>query len=150
MTDKDEFIRQFREINPKFSRLYAQVLNQAHLTYSQYTLLNQLYGRSSIPMTELSSLLHISKPAVTHLVDQLEKKKCIKRNPHSKDRRISLIEIQPKGEKIVRQMQSYILSFLLKTLDRFSPSEKKIIHRFYSKLAETMNQILGYEGGWGK
>ena len=93
-------------------------------------------------MTELSSKLHISKPAVTHLVDQLEKKKYTKRIAHAKDRRISLIEAQPKGQKIIRDMQSYILSYLLRTFDKFSSAEKKTIREFYTELSNTMDEVL--------
>lgn len=143
MFEKDEFTRQFRELNPKFSRLQIQILNQTDLTVSQYALLNQLVGQGPIPMTELSAKLHISKPAVTHLVDQLERKKCLRRVPHPKDRRIYLIEAHPKAEKIVRQMQSYVLNVLLTTLDQFSSGEQKIIREFYSHLSQTMDKVLG-------
>ncbi|MBI4971081.1 MAG: MarR family transcriptional regulator [Candidatus Omnitrophica bacterium] len=147
MSEKEEFIRQFREVNPKFSRFYACFLTHTNLTLSQYALLNHLSNSGVIPMTELAVKLHISKPAVTHLVDQLEKKKYLKRAAHPKDRRISLIEALPKGEKIVRDMQSYILNFLLKTLDQFSSQEKKTIREFYARLSRTMDMVLARAGG---
>lgn len=142
MNEKEAFIKQFREINPKFSRFYACFLTHTNLTMSQYVLLNHLTNSGRVPMTELSSKLHISKPAVTHLVDQLEKKKYTKRIAHAKDRRISLIEAQPKGQKIIRDMQSYILSYLLRTFDKFSSTEKKTIREFYTELSNTMDEVL--------
>ncbi len=147
MKDHHDFINQFREINPKFSRFYACFLNHADITLSQYALLNHLVNTGTVPMTELSSKLRISKPAVTHLVDQLEKKKFLRRNPHPKDRRVHLIETLPKGKKIIGDVQTHILQFLLRTFDQFSVSEQKTIQKFYALLSQTMDKVLEEQGG---
>lgn len=142
MNDKEEFIRHFREIQPKFSRLYVDILTKAKLTLPQYVLLSQISSSGTISMTDASEKLHITKPAITNLVDRLEKNRFLKRIPHPQDRRISLLQIQTKGEKAVHEAQMRVLSFLLKTLDEFNTTEKKIIARFYSLLSETLDQVL--------
>src|SRR5258706_13752878 len=98
---KNEFSRYFREIQLKFPRMCARVMSRSELTFPQYLLLNELASERSIAMTEVGKKLYISKPAVTHLVDMLEKQKLIERRPHPKDRRVSLLQILPKGEKQV-------------------------------------------------
>lgn len=143
MNEKETFIRSFREIQPKFSRFYAHLLMNARLSLPQYALLNLLAGQKSMTMTEASGKLHITKPAVTHLADRLEKNKFLKRRAHSQDRRISLLEIQPKGEKKAREVQAQALQFLLKTFDQFNAPERETITRFYNLLSQTMDQVLG-------
>ncbi|MBI2167269.1 MAG: MarR family transcriptional regulator [Candidatus Omnitrophica bacterium] len=142
MAERDNFIRTFREIQPKFSRLLTRILTKADLTLPQFALLNQLVNYGTLSMTEASDKLGITKPAVTNLVDRLEKSKCLKRLPHSQDRRVSLLEIQPRGEQIVRDAQAQILPVLLKTLDRFGDGEKETIARFYSHLSKTLDEVL--------
>ena len=142
MKEKEAFTQNFREVQPKFSRICIRTLSQASLTMPQFALLNVLSSAGEIPMTELSGKLHITKPAVTNLVDRLEKNKYLKRLPHAKDRRIHLIRIEPKGEKLVRNMQSTILGFLLKALGQFDASERGIITEFYAKLSRTMDEFL--------
>ena len=142
MDEKNEFTRYFRESQLKFPRLYTIILTKMDITLPQYALLNQLMASEAMPMTQASKELHISKPAVTNLVDRLEKNKCIKRLPHPKDRRVYLLQIQPKGEKMVRRIQTYVLHILLKTLTQFSPAEKRTINRFYACLSETMGEVL--------
>ena len=142
MNEKEQFVRQFREIQPKFSRFYARTLTQADLTLPQFALLSQLVNRGPVSMTEVSGKLHITKPAVTNLVDRLERNRFLKRLPHPRDRRVSLLQIQPKGERIVEKTQGQALRFLLKTLNRFSASERKTIARFYALLSLTMDEIL--------
>ena len=142
MSEKEEFIQKFREVQPKFSRFYAWLLTQADLSLPQFALLSHLANRGSTSMTRVSTELHITKPAVTHLVDRLEKNQFLKRIPHTKDRRVSLLAILPKGERIVKKTQGQVLGFLLKTLDQLNTSERKTITRFYALLSETMDEAL--------
>lgn len=142
--ERDEFILRFREVQPKFSRFYARLLTQAKLTLPQYALLNLLLNRGTIPMTEASQSLYITKPAVTNLVDRLEKNKFLKRVPHAADRRVSLLRIEPKGEKLVRETQAQVLGFLLKALEEFNENERGTIRRFYAALSRSMDDALGH------
>ena len=140
MREKDEFARSFQEIQPKFSRLLTRLLNEADLSLPQFAVLNQLVDLRTLSMTEVSRRLHITKPAVTHHVDRLEKRALLKRIPHATDRRIFILEILPKGERIIRKTQAYFLKLLLKTLRAFRSQERKTIRRFYALLSRTLDQ----------
>lgn len=145
MNTREEFAIQFREIQPKFSRIYASALHHVDLTLPQYALLNQLALLGSVSMTEISGRLRITKPAVTNLVDRLEEKKFLKRVPHPKDRRVILLHILPKGESTVSRIQAYALELLLTAYDQFDAGEHKIIGRFYAVLSKTMDGFLARE-----
>ena len=136
------FTRHFREVQPKFSRLCLRSLSQANLTMPQFGLLNALMSTGAMPMTDVSDKLQVTKPAVTNLVDRLERNKFLKRIPHPEDRRVHLLKIEPKGKKVVREMQTTILTYLLKALGQFDPSEQKIISEFYARLSKTMDEFL--------
>ena len=142
MREKEEFIRHFREVQPKFSRFYARLLLRADLNLSQFALLSLLAGLRRASMTEAGRELHVSKPAVTNLADRLEASGLVKRTPHPSDRRIFLLSIQPRGERTVRKMQSEALGFLLKAFNKLTASERRTITRFYSLLSKTMDEVL--------
>jgi DNA-binding MarR family transcriptional regulator len=139
---RDEFAANFRELHPKFSRMYAQILEKVDLTLPQYTLLSQLMILGTVSMTEISSRLKITKPAVTNLVDRLEEKKYLKRVPHAEDRRVILLEILPKGKKIITELQEQSLNILLKAYDQFSGKEHDVISRFYAAMSKVMDDFL--------
>ncbi len=141
MKEKTEFARHFREVQPKFARLCIRSLSRSGLTMSQYALLN-LLAREPEPMTDLSARMLITKPAVTNLVDRLEKHGFLKRMPDAHDRRVTLIAICPKGTKLVREMQGTVLGFLLRTLSQFSAAERGTITRFYEMLSKNFDQNL--------
>ena len=142
MNEREAFVRQFRELQPKFARFFTRRLTQAKISFPQFALLSQLSGPAGVSMTEVGRKLHISKPAVTHLVDRLEKNKFLVRVPHREDRRVSLLQILPKGGKLVRAVQTQALGFLLKTLGGFDADERKTIARFYSRLSQTLDREL--------
>lgn len=155
MSQTDDFLAHFRKIQLGFSRLYARILTAADLTLPQYALLNQLASEGTASMTGVSRGLHITKPAVTSLVDRLEKKRLLKRVAHAHDRRVSLLEIQPKGRSIVRSVQRRIFQLLLKTLAPFDTREQSVIRRFYALLAKTLSLgmtlvCVGTAGAMGK
>lgn len=141
MKEKEAFIRNFREVQPKFSRLCMRKLVQSGLTMPQYALLN-LIVEGPLSMKDLSARLLVSKPAVTNLVDRLEKHAFLKRCHDSEDRRISRIEIRPKGQKLIRDMQSTSLGVLLRALEKFTATERTVITKFHEVLSVCFGQDL--------
>lgn len=142
MNERETFVASFRELHPKFSRMYVQMLGRVDLTLPQYTMLYQLMLLGTVSMTEISDRLEITKPAVTNLVDRLEEKKCLKRVPHAKDRRVILLEILPKGKKIITEIQGQSLGLLLKAYDQFNEKEHQVISRFYAAVSKVMDNFL--------
>jgi len=146
MNEKEVFAGRFRSVHMKFSKLYPVLLSEARLTLPQYALLVELLNSDSLPMTEVSSRLFITKPAVTHLVDRLEKSRMLKRLPHPKDRRVSLIEILPKGREVVQKTQSQVLNIFFRAFEQFTPRERKLVIRFYELLGQSVSEKLSYDG----
>ncbi|MFH1208399.1 MAG: MarR family transcriptional regulator [Candidatus Omnitrophota bacterium] len=142
MNERETFVANFRELHPKFSRMYVQMLGRVDLTLPQYTLLYQLMLLGTVSMTEISDRLEITKPAVTNLADRLEEKKCLRRVPHIKDRRVILLEILPKGKKIISEIQAHSLDFLLKAYDQFDGKEHHVISRFYATVSKVVDDFL--------
>ena len=142
MNERETLVARFRELHTKFSRMYTQLLARIDLTFPQYTLLYQLILLGTVSMTEISGRLEITKPAVTNLVDRLEEKKFLKRVPHVKDRRVILLEILPKGKKIITEIQGRSLDLLLKAYDQFNGKEHQVISRFYATVSKIMDDFL--------
>lgn len=140
----EKFINEFRLIQLKCSRLYIRLLNETGLTQPQYAVLLELSHAPGKPvtMTELSRKLYITKPAVTSLVDRLERHGYIKRLSHPKDRRISLLEVQGKGKKVVERVQGKFLGVILRTFDQLPAAQRKIVESFYSELSLNVDQVL--------
>ena len=150
MAPLNAFIEQFREIQPKFTRLFTRLLAQAHLTQPQYTVLLELTLAAPVPMTmtAISEKLFITKPAVTSLVDRLEKKGYLKRINDPDDRRVSLLQIQPKGKNTAEKVRARVLDLIREAAKPFSETERETVRKFYSVLSKNLDDVL--TGGKGK
>ena len=93
-------------------------------------------------MTEISNRLHITKSAVTSLADKLEKTKLIKRTPHATDRRFYLLQLLPRGEKMLHVIQTEMVDILMDNLRSFTVDERKVISSFYQNLDKQLEKIF--------
>jgi len=143
MKEPANYAQSFREVHLKFSRLFTRILSDRDLTLPQYALLNTLHSAGAIPMTEASEKLHISKPAVTNLVDRLEEGRYLARQPHPEDRRVNLLKILAKGEKVVAEVQKIVVfDLLVKTMDSFEDQEKESIAKFLKAISEQLSETI--------
>jgi len=150
MDAKQNIPNVFIQIQAKFTRLYTGILNCYELTLPQYALLSVLaLAEVPLTMTEVSSKLYISKPAVTSLVDRLEKNEMIVRQNDPNDRRVNLLKLKPKGEKTVQEIRSIIIGDLMvKTLEQFNQAEKKNVEDFFQNLSCNLDAMfLRYQEG---
>ena len=67
-----EFQDLLRGIQIRFGRFFALVLEGKNTTLSQFNVLATLASEGPLPMNRVAKELHITKPAITHLVDRLE------------------------------------------------------------------------------
>lgn len=140
-SEDPEFQNLVRSVQTRFARFFGIVLCGKRVTFQQYNLLTALSQEGEMPMNHLAKRLHITKPAVTRLVDRLEKERFLARKIHLKDRRILLIKLTSKGASAVRGIQKDFIEFITRTISRISEQEKETIKRFYRILIEEFEKI---------
>ena len=134
-----------RGVQIRFTRFFALVLQRRSATLSQYNVLTTLAAEGPLPMNQVAKKLHISKPAVTHLVDRLEAEGLIARNAHPRDRRISLLHLTEKGSVLVRGVQKRFIEFITHTLSEISKKDRETIKRFYQVLTHQLDKVLRHD-----
>lgn len=96
------------------------------LTFSQYNVLrilnNSKNGQNKVSIT--SKIMLVSSSNITGVTQRLEKSGLILRKQDPSDERITVLEITPKGSRILKNIQDVHLSKINSYLKDFS-SEKK-------------------------
>ena len=123
-----------REIQVGFSTFHALTLTPEGVSLSQFAVLLCLAQERPRKMSEVARAIHVSLPAVTHLVDRLEQKRLIRRRGHPTDRRVSLLDLTPRGLKVVGSTQGRTLRILMGAVRRHRPSQQKIVIEFMEAL----------------
>jgi DNA-binding MarR family transcriptional regulator len=116
MASRDEFnlqdyqaLAEFRYNIRRFMRASEQILRPAGLKPQQYQLMLHIKGLpegQQATIGDIAERLQIQHHSTVELVDRMTARGLIRRKRAGEDRRQVLIELTPKGEKILREMAS--------------------------------------------
>lgn len=98
-------------IAKRAERLEAQALAEANLTAAQYLVLANLQERDKRPLGELASALRCSKSTITGVVDTMERKGLVAREPNHADRRSHLLRLTDQGAALRRSTRELDQAF---------------------------------------
>jgi len=116
--------------NILFKACTANILqkrDENHLTFPQRSILTYLNMRESASMIELSRVVCISKPAMTRVIDVLERKKMVRRETSLDDRRSYRIVLTVTGKRIVSTLDTVPLAAMERLLKLCTESERRLI-----------------------
>ena len=132
---KNEFMKTFFRLQKIKSRFLAS----KDIAWSAIMLLKKLDTDGNTD--GICDLLHITKPAVTYMLNSLEKDGCIIRNIDANDRRRIEINLTDKGRKLVEthkiQHERYFNELLTRLGDKNVRNYIKLINRF----ADVMDEV---------
>jgi DNA-binding MarR family transcriptional regulator len=83
--------------------------NNIDLTYEMHQIMACLWKRDGINQQELADLTLKDKASMTYLIDNLTKRKLVKRTEHPGDRRSKLIYLTSKGKQLGEKVESWVV-----------------------------------------
>jgi DNA-binding MarR family transcriptional regulator len=107
------------------------------VTPIQVMLLFFLQKNDGSSLTQISQGLMLENPTVTGLIDRLEKLRYVKRSDHPNDRRVYLVHITEKGNKVANKALPIIKKLNEQIKEGYSKSEiddfKKVLIGAFNK-----------------
>ena len=111
--------------------------NGVEVTPVQVGLLFFLQKNDGSSLTQISQGLMLENPTVTGLIDRLEKLGYVKRSDHPNDRRVYLVHITEKGNKVANKALPIIKKLNEQIKEGYSKSEiddfKKVLIGAFNK-----------------
>jgi len=102
---QQEVVISLLRTNDQFQYRFAQLFKEFKLTRPQYNILRILRGEGApLPSLEIASRMITVAPAITSLIDTLEKRELVKRRRCTKDRRVWYVELTSQGKKLIEKM----------------------------------------------
>jgi DNA-binding MarR family transcriptional regulator len=138
MPPAHHLVRLFWVLGPGFTRWAEAHMNQEGLTPQRVRLMLFLMENGPSQMSNLRDELGVTATNITALVDALEKDGMVKRKPHPKDRRATLISLTGKGEK---RMTDNCLKFkdrVSQLFTVFSEAEQERLVKMLSRMREAL------------
>lgn len=124
-------------------RNYAErLLSPYDLTVEQFHLLNNISPTTGISQNRLCSSVGKKPANITRILDRLEKKSWISRQPNPDDRRSSLVFLTDEGERVIRQVSSKFESYSSWFIEGISHEEELIFRRVLEKINRNIQKLM--------
>jgi DNA-binding MarR family transcriptional regulator len=135
-----DLLRAMQVTNDLFDQAAAERLG---VNRTDFRVLDVLERQGPITPSRLAELNDLSRPAMTTVIDRLEKARYARRAADSSDRRRVLVEITPLARRRAMEIYAPLGETSQAALGRYTAKELEIISRFLHHSIELTNAGLG-------
>jgi DNA-binding MarR family transcriptional regulator len=125
MPIEDRFIFLIAKIHQKLLTNLQKSFSESgiEVTPIQVMLLFFLQQSNGLSLTQISQGLMLENPTVTGLIDRLEKSGYVKRSDHPNDRRVYLVHLTEKGNKVAKKAMPIVKKLNERIKEGYSKEE---------------------------
>lgn len=125
--------------NDQFQNRFGRLFRQYGLTPSQYNVLRILRGEGRrMPCLEIADRMVQVVPAMTGLLDRLEKQDLVRRDRDTADRRVIFVELTEKGAELLTQLDEPVLEMHRTLVGHLTREELKELSRLLEKCRQSV------------
>jgi DNA-binding MarR family transcriptional regulator len=125
--------------NDQFQNRFGRLFREFDLTSSQYNVLRILRGEGKpMPCQEIASRMIQVVPAMTGLLDRLEKQDLITRERCSQDRRVIYVELTEKAHRLLSQMDLHVNELHERLIGHLTSTELSDLSRLLEKARQNI------------
>lgn len=123
----------------QFDNRFGRLFRDYGITSSQYNVLRILRGEGKpTPCLEIAGRMIQVVPAITGLIDRLEKQELVRRERCTADRRVVYIELTEKGSQLLDRLEEPVNELHDQLLGHLSRVELKELSRLLEKAREAL------------
>jgi len=124
-------------------RNYAEkLLNPYGLTTEQFHILKSTSARAGISQSQLCVSVGKKPANITRLLDRLEKKGWIERQPNPADRRSSLVYLTREGERMIAEVSNEFESYASWFVEGVGQEEERAFRRVLGKINHNIEKLM--------
>jgi len=112
MNNEIQLMDLLRQINREISKRLMPIFREKKLSLAEISVLMRMNRKSACRATELATMIGIPDSTVTGILDRLEKRGFLERNPYPNDRRSIQITVTPKTKKFIEELMTHIEEML--------------------------------------
>jgi DNA-binding MarR family transcriptional regulator len=126
-----------RLVSNSVSQAFAAKLEQTGVTVAEWVVMREMYGEAGITTpSQVAELTHLSRGAVSKLLERLLQKGLMTRTESKEDRRYQDIQLTAAGRKLVPQLAALADQNDEEFFSSLSAGERAQLTRILKKLAE--------------
>lgn len=117
------------------------------ISVTQYYALESLARHGPLTLNELASQLYLDKSTVSRVVNTIERKKLLRRQPHEQDRRAVLLALTDAGRRLYDGIRDDIEERERRLISEFDPDVRTAMIALIGRLAEAAKGRVSTTGG---
>jgi DNA-binding MarR family transcriptional regulator len=119
----------------------ARLLREFDLTPSSGLALSTLADADApLPPNQIAERMILTRATITGLVDSLERRDYVTREPHPSDRRMHLVQITPEGRRIASEFRTVVHSHQSQWFDVLNEKQRSTLLKLLEPLQERLQQ----------
>jgi MarR family transcriptional regulator, organic hydroperoxide resistance regulator len=130
-----------RRLHRAFTQEMHASLAEYGLTVSQWRHLRMLWDGDGIAQVELAARVGIEKAASTAVLDNLERRKLIRRSRSAEDRRRSNLYLTKKGLQLLDAVLPNVIHINRMSLRGFSEAEVRTFEKMIARISENLANV---------
>lgn len=131
---QQEAILNLLRTNDQFQNRFGRLFREYGLTASQYNVLRILRGEGApLPCLEIADRMIQVVPAITGLIDRLEKQELVARRRCCEDRRVVYVELTDKARDLLSRLDEPVMELHRRLMANLKPAELKQLSKLLEK-----------------
>lgn len=131
---EQEAILNILRTSDQFQNRFGRLFREYDLTHSQYNVLRILRGEGKpMPCQEIGDRMIQVVPAMTGLLDRLEKQGLVSRDRCTEDRRVVYVELTDTAKEILKRMDGPVSELHQQLIGHLTQTELKELSRLLEK-----------------
>lgn len=139
----DDLSERVRALSRALATFTATVARRLGLAPSDVLALEHLFAEGPLGPAEIAARLGMTTPAVTALVDRLERAGHVERRPHPTDRRRLAVVPTPQAEAAAYAAIAEMIEGMAEVGARLTPAERAVVARY---LDDATAVLRGFPG----
>jgi len=131
-------IRRAQQIS---TAIFTEECARFDLTAVQYAALSAIEANPGADATRLSALIAFDRSTIGDVLERLEAKGWVARDPSRQDRRIKLLRITPAGTALLRDVEPAVRRVQERLLAPLPPRDRATMLRLLGRLADVHNDV---------
>jgi DNA-binding MarR family transcriptional regulator len=143
-SEEQEVVISLLRTNELFQHRFGQLLRGYGLTQPQYNILRILRGEGrELPSLEIAERMISVVPAITNLLDKLEKRGLVERERYKRDRRVWHVHLTPGGAELLDKLDEPNLDMHKTLVGHLKTPERKQLLALLEKARASVAAVKG-------
>ena len=123
-------------------QVVLRTLSQEGGHHGEAFCLRALADNDGISQRDLASMLHLSRPRVTKMLQALEASGVVERRSDERDRRLTRVFLTPEGRHRERELHARWADHINQTIGSLSEKDRRELGRLLDELSDHTSRIL--------